>query len=84
MSDTDTQRRIELPDGDYAIPDEDYCAQELDGCTTRTAQTYDRLGLPYIKLRGEKWRPVLAGRQWKKQQIVPRKQPARATRAARY
>jgi hypothetical protein len=40
MSETDTQRRIELPGGDYLIPDPDYCQQELDGTTRRTVQKY--------------------------------------------
>jgi hypothetical protein len=75
MSENNQVRRIDLPDGDYAIPDEAFCQQELAGCTTRTAQAYDKLGLPYIKLRGEKWRPVKAGREWKKKQIVVREQP---------
>jgi hypothetical protein len=81
MSDTDTPRRIDLAGGDYAIPDSDYCQQELDGCTTRTAQKYDAEGLPYIKFRGRKYRPVLAGREWKKQQIVTRKSERTARRA---
>jgi hypothetical protein len=79
LSDPDTQRRLDLPNGDWLIPDEDCCEQELDGCTTRTAQKYDAEGCPHVYLRGRKWRPVLGVREWKASRIV-RKQPKRTTR----
>jgi hypothetical protein len=82
MSDTtETPRQLVLADGDVARPDEDICKQELDGCTTRTAQKYDKQGCPYLIIKGKKWRPVRGVREWLSKRIVS-KQPERTTRRA--
>jgi len=55
--------RVETPN-DILIPDEDFCREVLGGCARRTAKRYEREGLPYILIRGRKYRPLQAGRTW--------------------
>jgi hypothetical protein len=55
--------RIAIP-GDVLIPDEEFCRNVLGGATRRTARRYEREGLPHILIRGRKFRPLNAGREW--------------------
>ena len=66
--------QIEL-DGDVAIPDEDFRRQYLNGATFRTAQKYDKQGLPYLIVNGFKMRPVNAGKAWLTKRIQRDNQP---------
>jgi hypothetical protein len=54
---------IEIP-GDVLIPDEEFCLVVLAGACRRTAKRYDAEGLPYVMVRGQKFRPLNAGREW--------------------
>ena len=67
MSDVDTltttAAHITIP-GDLLIPDDEFCREVLDGATTRTARRYERDGLPFVMIRGRKFRPLNAGRKW--------------------
>ena len=63
--------RVEIPN-DTLIPDEDFCREVLGGCARRTAKRYEREGLPYILIRGRKFRPLNAGRAWLASRIVAR------------
>jgi hypothetical protein len=83
MTPKSTPRRIELPEGDYLVPDEDFCREVLGGTTTRTAQRFDHEGLPFVLIKGAKWRPVNEGRRWLAARIVRRGQePQRHRRSA--
>jgi hypothetical protein len=62
-ADTTTATRIDIP-GDVLIPDEVFCREVLDGATRRTAHRYTREGLPFVMVRGRKFRPLNAGREW--------------------
>lgn len=65
MSEVDSSpsSRIEIP-GDVLVPDEEFCRDVLNDCTRRTSRRYDAQGLPYILIRGRKFRPLNAGRTW--------------------
>jgi hypothetical protein len=85
MSDTNTEdsekdapRCIQLGD-ETLIPDPDYCATKLGGATQRTAQKYDKLGQPYVMIRGEKWRPLNVCAAFWAGRII-RKEPQRPKR----
>jgi hypothetical protein len=54
---------IEIP-GDILIPDEEFCLVVLAGACRRTATRYDAEGLPFVMVRGQKFRPLNAGRAW--------------------
>jgi hypothetical protein len=54
---------IPLPD-DVAVLDEEFCTHVLNGATRRTAARYEGDGLPYLMIRGRKFRPLNAGRAW--------------------
>ena len=73
------QPRIEIP-GDELLTDEEFCAVVLAGATTRTARRLDAEGLPYIKVRGRKYRPLREGQTWLAAQIQRRNQPKKASR----
>jgi hypothetical protein len=60
---TTTPTRIDIP-GDVLVSDEEFCRTVLDGSTRRTARRYDGEGLPFILIRGRKFRPLNAGREW--------------------
>jgi hypothetical protein len=74
-----TQARIEIP-GDELLPDEEFCAVVLGGATTRTAHRLDGEGLPYIKVRGRKYRPLREGQAWLAAQIQRHNQSKKASR----
>jgi hypothetical protein len=59
---------IPLPD-DVAVPDEEFCAHVLNGACRRTAKRYDAQGLPFLIVRGRKFRPLNAGREWLAERI---------------
>jgi hypothetical protein len=67
LSDVDTlttaAAHITIP-GDLLIPDDEFCREVLDGATRRTARRYERDGLPSVMIRGRKFRPLNAGREW--------------------
>ena len=56
-------RRIEIP-GDELLPDQEFCDVVLDGCTRRTASRLESQGLPYVMVKGRKFRPLNEGRAW--------------------
>jgi hypothetical protein len=60
---TATTARITIP-GDVLIPDDEFCREVLDNATRRTARRYERDGLPFVMIRGRKFRPLNAGREW--------------------
>jgi hypothetical protein len=70
---TATLKIIDIGD-DKAIPDADFCRQFLNDATRRTAGRYDKLGLPYLMVNGEKWRPINAGKGWLASRIQQRNQ----------
>ena len=63
--------RIEIP-GDVLIPDPDFRREVLDDCSARTAKRYERDGLPYVMVRGRKFRPLNGGRKWLASRIQSR------------
>jgi hypothetical protein len=67
LSDVDTLTtaagHITIP-GDLLIPDDEFCREVLDGATRRTARRYEHDGLPFVMIRGRKFRPLNAGREW--------------------
>jgi hypothetical protein len=67
--------RIEIP-GDVLIPDAQFCADVLAGAARRTAARLDRQGLPFVMVRGHKYRPLNEGRKWLADRIR-RRQPRR-------
>jgi hypothetical protein len=54
---------ITIP-GDVLVPDAEFCAEVLNGATRRTARRLEREGLPYVMVRGLKFRPLNEGRSW--------------------
>jgi hypothetical protein len=62
---------IPIP-GDVLIPDKEFREQVLLGATDCTARQLDAKGLPFILIRGRKYRPLNEGREWLKGQIVRR------------
>jgi hypothetical protein len=60
--------RIQI-DGDVLLTDEDFCNEVLAGASRRHAAHLDSKGLPFVILRGRKWRPLNAGRTWLAKQI---------------
>lgn len=54
-------KRIQIP-GDELVPNQ-ALADEW-GCTTRTVDRYDELGLPYVHVAGRKYRPLRRSREW--------------------
>jgi hypothetical protein len=60
---TTTAAHITIP-GDILISDDEFCREVLDGATRRTARRYERDGLPFVMIRGRKFRPLNAGREW--------------------
>lgn len=60
---TATTTHIDIP-GDVLITDAEFCREVLDDATRRTARRYEREGLPYVMVRGRKFRPLNAGREW--------------------
>jgi hypothetical protein len=60
---TATRTHIDIP-GDVLVSDDEFCRTVLDGSTRRTARRYDGEGLPFILIRGRKFRPLNAGREW--------------------
>jgi hypothetical protein len=67
---------IEIP-GDTLIPDEEFCRLVLGGSTRRTAARHELEGLPYILIRGRKYRPLKAGREWLAARIQAQTRPQR-------
>jgi hypothetical protein len=60
---TTTAAHITIP-GDILISDDEFCREVLDGATRRTTRRYERDGLPFVMIRGRKFRPLNAGREW--------------------
>jgi hypothetical protein len=70
-------KSIPLAD-DFGVPDADFRRFALAGASQKTGQRYDRQGLPFIYIRGEKWRPVRAGMAWIASRITIRTEKRRA------
>ena len=67
--------------GDVLVPDAEFCAEVLNGATRRTARRLERDGLPYVMVRGVKFRPLNEGRIWLAGRIQRRgQQPPRRRR----
>jgi hypothetical protein len=64
--------------GDVLIPDKEFREQVLLGATDRTGRELDAKGLPYIFIKGRKYRPLNEGRAWLAGQIVRRATPNNA------
>jgi hypothetical protein len=71
MSMQDQAGHILIP-GDTLIPDAEFCEQVLDGINRRAARRLDAKGLPFVMVRGRKFRPLNEGRTWLAGQIVRR------------
>lgn len=69
MTDEVPPTAIEIP-GDTLIPDDVFCRDVLGGSHRRTAKRYEQEGLPYLMIRGRKYRPLNAGRAWLAARIV--------------
>jgi hypothetical protein len=84
---------IDIP-GDVLIPDGEFCDVVLGGTCRRTAKRYEMEGLPFVMIRGRKFRPLNAGRTWLAARIQvqgayspprrgrPRRKPSDAVRAS--
>jgi hypothetical protein len=70
---------ITIP-GDVLVPDAEFCAEVLNGATRRTARRLERKGLPYVMVRGEKFRPLNEGRSWLAAQIEREGRPQQPRR----
>jgi hypothetical protein len=81
---TATTTHIDIP-GDVLITDAEFCREVLDDATRRTSRRYDREGLPYVMIRGRKFRPLNAGRAWIAGRIKAHVayRPTRSRRASR-
>ena len=55
--------RITIP-GDVLVPDPEFCVEVLDGATSRTSRRLEAEGLPFVMVRGRKYRPLNEGRAW--------------------
>ena len=55
--------RIAIP-GDVLVLDPEFCVEVLDGATSRTSRRLDAEGLPFVMVRGRKYRPLNEGRAW--------------------
>jgi hypothetical protein len=74
-------QHIVIP-GDVLVPDAEFCAEVLNGATRRTARRLEREGLPYVMVRGLKFRPLNVGKIWLAGRIQRRgQQPQRRRRA---
>ena len=74
--------RIDI-DGDVLISDSEFCSTVLAGANRRTARRYESDGLPYILIRGRKFRPLNAGRKWLASRVQTHKAPPQRRRRAR-
>jgi hypothetical protein len=72
--------RIEI-DGDVLVSDAEFCAAVLGGAHRRTAKRYEREGLPFVMVRGRKFRPLNAGRTWLASRIKVRNASPRRRRS---
>jgi hypothetical protein len=55
--------RISL-DGDELVRDDIFHIEVLAGANRRTGKRYERDGLPFVYIRGLKYRPLREGREW--------------------
>jgi hypothetical protein len=73
-------QRITLDD-DVLLRDDVFLAEVLAGANRRTGKRYERDGLPYVLVRGLKYRPLREGREWLANRIQrPNQKPARGGR----
>jgi hypothetical protein len=70
--------RIEIP-GDVLVLDAVFCRDVLGGAHPRTAKRYESQGLPTIKIRKWKYRPLREGQEW----LAARIERKRSRRTAR-
>jgi hypothetical protein len=78
----DPPERIEL-ENDTLVLDEIFHREVLGGASRRTGKRYEKSGLPFVTLRGYKYRPLRAGREWLERQIQhPNTAPKRRVRAS--
>ena len=73
---------IDIP-GDQLAIDELFCDWVLGGATTRTAHRYQAEGLPFVYVKGKKYRPLGEGRKWLADRIQRRGEAPKHRRQAR-
>jgi hypothetical protein len=56
-------QRITLDD-DVLLRDDVFLAEVLAGANRRTGKRYEAEGLPFVLVRGLKYRPLREGREW--------------------
>jgi hypothetical protein len=67
--------------GDELVRDDVFHTEVLAGANRRTGKRYERDGLPYVLIRGLKYRPLREGREWLANRIQrPNQKPARGGR----
>lgn len=59
----DPPERIEL-ENDVLVRDEIFCAEVLGGASRRSGTRAEAEGLPFVMVRGLKYRPLREGRRW--------------------
>ena len=74
--------RIEIP-GDVLLIDQLWCDEVLGGASTKTSKRLEAEGLPYVFIRGSKYRPLNEGREFVAARIQRRNQPPRRRRTRR-
>jgi hypothetical protein len=70
------QREITL-NGERLLIDQAFRDEKLAGCSQRTGSRYDARGLPFVMIRGFKYRPVERGCTWIATNIIALGQPAK-------
>jgi hypothetical protein len=68
------QERIEIP-GDTLLLDELFHREVLGGANRKTGKRLEAEGLPYVIVRGYKYRPEQEGRAWLASRIQRRNNP---------
>jgi hypothetical protein len=67
--------------GDELVRDDIFHIEVLAGANRRTGKRYERDGLPFVYIRGLKYRPLREGREWLANRIQrPNQKHARRSR----
>jgi hypothetical protein len=74
--------RIEIP-GDVLLIDQKFCDEVLGGASTKTGKRLEADGLPFVFVRGFKYRPLNEGREFLAARIQRRNQPPKRHRRRR-
>lgn len=73
--------RIPLED-DELLRDDIFCLEVLAGSSRRSSKRQEAKGLPYVMVRGIKYRPLRGGRAWLAGQIQRPNQPPKKKKAS--